>query len=150
MAFVVGPHSVVDVMVTDDAGTPVLFVEVKNQIDLGIDAVQPIAGHAGPGNQAYYLCVSQEVGHLWAPPDHPAAAPPTASFAIDDVVWRYVPHLDRSTWLYNEVLEQVVVDWLDELAHGEPEPDRAVSEVLERTGLRDRLAGGRVLHQVRL
>lgn len=139
------PHLIrADVVVSTPQGATVTLVEVKNREDLTRDVAmilrRNLMAHGQVEHVPYFMLVSQDQGFLWDQrAERALVAPPTAEFSMVPVVRRYMPQLQPRERLRGAALDLVVMQWLNDLATGEPdlrdEPERSLASTGFLTGI---------------
>lgn len=144
-----------DLVVTNDGDDLVAVIKVKNlrglSRDEAIELRHDLLEYGLPDQIPYFLLLSQEKGFLWQDGNKDTPdAPPTEEFSMSEVVARYNEG-NTGKWLFSQVLEWVVLEWLFRLAIQSPEEVEGLEKTeepertLARSGFNKAINGAYVL-----
>ncbi|WP_309895305.1 hypothetical protein [Archangium sp.] len=143
-----------DILLRTPDGEPIAVIEAKGAMrltpEIAVDIRRRLLTHGLPAHIPYFLLLSQERGYLWQDSSQLRSdTPPTAEFAMSEVVTRYLPAASGAR-LHGVQLELLLMQWLTELVAGVPRSPGEPEGTLSKTGFLEAIRDAQVLHEASL
>jgi hypothetical protein len=144
-----------DLSVEAADGSTLAIIEVKNRehltAELAADLRRNLLAHGLASTAQYFLIVSQDHAYLWRTgtfPDPDPGSPPDVHWPMAEIVEHYYPGRAAQGRLYNEVLEWIVILWINDLSIDSATIPDIVRQPLEHSGFLSAVRGAIALPEV--
>jgi len=140
-----------DIAISDPAGSPIAFVEVKALRQLDVQTatryVRNLLAHGFSPRIQYIMLITPDTGYLWTNPEAVLhEKKPDLEFPMHRITQHYAPRNGAAAQIRGVVLESIVRQWLSDLADG-ASVDDGVTDELRAYGFIDSVHNGLIHSQ---